>query len=366
MPPSFDTDMFFGSCPQVMFVKPEYYENYKNNIFDLYRPYILPNDIYENSYIRVISGGTIISDINTITLGGLSANSKVNDYVLFNKPTNNDSEERDELGRILIKLNGTIVGYLKGQYTTIYLGDNSSLFVGDGYNFRYGVYDADVINEMNRTGWYYDEQFEGIRSKNITANSTTFTVKNNTKLDTVPIVFGMYAHTGTRNNYVSINSESDTGDYTIIKSEFNIKRDINVEIGGNINIAYYKVSNTVLGFDGVVINEIGNCRYDESPLYNSEQTKEIKVALSINEANVEIPENIYITITDNKTHTFCKKYSGNTTIFNIVPGYDYIVKVDGFISSEGKVYSANEVNLNGYEEITINFQPSVNGVEIME
>ena len=362
MPPSFGSDIFFGSCPQVIFVKPEYYENYKNNIFDLYRPYILPNDIYENSYIRVISGGTIISDINTITLDGLLANSKVNDYVLFNKPTENYLKERDELGRILIKLNGEIVGYLKGQYTTIYLGDNSSLFVGDGYNFRYGVYDADVINEMNETGWYYDEQFEGIRSKNITANDTTFTVKNNTELDTVPIVFGMYAHTGNNNNYVSINSDSDTIGYTITKSEFNIKRDINVENEGNIRISYHKVSNTVIGFDGVVINEIGNCRYDESNLYDSGNTVNIKVSLN---ADVGIPTDIYVTITDNKTHTFCKKYKQDDLIFKIVPGYEYIVKVDSFVTPEGKVYTANEIILNSNTEITMTFQSSVNGIEII-
>ena len=378
-PPKINNDMFFACSPDVMLVKPECYEAYKNGLFDLYRPFVSVNDLYDKTYVRIISGGTIINNAENITVDGLSSTGVVNDYLEFEKPVNDYIKDREKIGlssngtydyegRIIIRLNGEKIGYLKGQYTTIYLGNNSGLFNGEGYNFRYGVYNSGITEEMDETGWYYDERFEGIRNKdmiNVNEGITSFVIKNITNLDTLPVVFGMYTHAGSNKNYCFINSDNDNAGYTFTNNGFNIKQDINVDSNKNINIKYQKIANTViLGINGVVINEVGNCRYDESPLYETTniETKEIKVILN---SETNIPENVYITITDNKTHTFCKNYSGNTTIFNIVPGYEYIVKVDGFISSEGKVYLANEVELNDYEEITINFQPSVSGVEMI-
>jgi hypothetical protein len=59
-------------------------------------------------------------------------------------------------------------------------------------------------------------------------------------------------------------------------------------------------------------------------------------------APVEIPEGVYVTLTDNVAHTYTKKWNGEPLTFNIPVGFEYIVNVNDFVSNEGKAYFSNK------------------------
>jgi hypothetical protein len=190
VPPSLKEDLLYGSTPDAIYVYPEYYNTYKTNVMHLIAPFITPIKLYNEGYVRIIKDGAFVvaDETNVVTVGGLSV-TQDNDYMKY--------VSVDNVSDINVRLNDTIVGQIAGQYTTIYVGDNSSLISGDGMNFRYGVNNETVKAELNANGWFYDPRFEGIRSmkSDDTYVSSEITLSLPAYANTnTPVVFGMYSY----------------------------------------------------------------------------------------------------------------------------------------------------------------------------
>lgn len=362
-PPILQNDLFYGNLPEVIYVHPEFYENFKKDINSLYSPFIMPNKLYNEGYIRIIKDGNILflDEDNIVKVGSLDT-IQIDDYMKYTTEEN--------ISDLNVYLNNEIIGKISSNYTTIYLGDNSSLFTGNGYNFRYGVYDETIQSELNKNGWFYDERFEGIRS-NPNVNSSTET-QINLNLDyysnkSMPVKYGLYSQ-------LSRNQEYGYGYFKNSKNEIILKNTI---LGYNIEntiittdgklIAGFYGDITQTGINGMVLHEIGDSIYSDPVISNinalSNNDNNFKIVNINLLASHEIPNNVYVTLTDNKAHTYRKLWQNETLTFILPIEYDFVAYASDFITENGKEYFiSNEIPV--IDNIIQIVYETKNGIEI--
>ena len=362
-PPVLPNDMFYGILPEAIYVYPEYYENFKNGINPLYSPFVTPIKLYNEGYVRIIKDGDILftDDDNIVKVGGLYV-TQVDDYMMY--------VTEENISDLNVYLNDSIVGKINDKYTTIYLGDNSSLFTGDGYNFRYGVYDESIQSELNEKGWFYDARFEGIRSNpNIDDNSNTeIEINLNNALNgSIPVEYGMYNTSTQINN--SYGYFKDSKNNILLKNTsigYNMNYDININ-DNKLLIGFYS-SVTKTGINGIILNEIGTSIYSD-PILNPINTLSIENDMKIKNLTVnllashEIPNSVYITVTDNKAHTYRKLWENQPISFLLPDGHDFVVYASNFITENGKEYFISNKTLVEDEIIYLSYETK-SGIEI--
>ena len=365
-PPSIHEDDFFNVRLHNIYVKPEYYGNYKNNLMYLIRPFLCPSYLYNEGYVRIIKDGNyLISDTeNIITVGGLEVIQE-NDYMKYIS-----SEINTDLN---IYLNGEVIGQVRDRYTTIYLGDNSSLFTGDGYNFRYGVYDENIKTEMENNGWFYDSRFEGIRSKQDLPNSSGISTECDfyipkMKYKNVNIQWGMYSYTYYNDVYGYIKDKNNN----LLLNKVNIGYNFNETImitSDTVKFGFVRNSTIRTGIDGIIINEIGESIYSDPELpavsMTNDEEQMVKLLKVYLIAPVEIPNNVYVTVTDNKAHTYRKYWNGETLYFVLPANEIFKVTATNFITENGKEYLLEQEFIVEDEIINLNYI-SKNGIELKD
>ena len=261
-----------------------------------------------------------------------------------------------------VYLNGKVIGKICSDRTTIYLGDNSMLFDGDGYNFTKGIYDNTMKNKFDAEGWYYDSRFEGVRSKQnlpfesnkSTETSIAFNMPEYTN-KTIDIEYGRYA-LWLSNTYFTI-PEASFIDNDSNSNGFNKMTSITVP-DGKFTTTFGHGGYVVMGIDGIVLNKIGDSIYSDPEIIstfgrntNTMDVREITVSLI---ADTDIPESVIVTITDNKTHEYRKRWKGETLTFVVPNGFDFVVSANDFIN--GKKYQIkNVVALKDKEHIEIEY-----------
>ena len=339
VPPHINSSDFFNVALNNIYVNPEYYNNYvvgdaeKNiePIMHLIRPFVTISHLYNKGYVRIINNGNylICDDDNVVTIGDNIPVTQHSDYYM---EYNTDSI----ISNTNVYLNGVEIGKILSEYTTLYIGDNSSLYKGDGFNFTKGVYDENIKNMIEANGWIYDIRFEGIRNIN-DKTLISFDLPDSYNNKQTSIIYGQYAYEKAYSYFEDSNDNllKTTYGATGYKQEHNFETK-----DGIIKIGFVK-STIHTGIDGVVVNTIGNTIYSDPELtstfnFNHESNaKNITINLLADE---EIPFNTYITLTDNKKYVYRKYWNGNPLTFTIPINSIPMVSVSDFISNNGKKY----------------------------
>ena len=357
-PPSMFEDILWGNVPDAIYVKPEAYDNYKtkelttNKGLKLIAPFITPTHLYDEGYVRFIKDGQIYfgEDNITFNIGQTVELTEISgDYfTYYDNPLTTDlnvymSQYHETTGDIIT----TAVGQIQGKYTTIYLGDNSSLFSGEGLNLRYGIYHEGLKEQFEAKGWFYDARFEGVRSNpNVAKEEFTEIVLDLPELKNLqtPIVHGLYAEQWS----------DPKGGYSYVADSNNEKLLLNEENGydlqnyiditnGTIKIGFAG-SNVKTGLNGMVINEIGEVIYSDPELMtttfmitdnNENNIKTISLDLI---SDIVVPNTVYVTVTDGKAHTYRKYWNGEKLYFNLPCNMEFVATASSFVSENGKGY----------------------------
>lgn len=345
--PKLNQDLLYGNIPDGFYVKPEHFDNYKNDPnISLFAPFVTPVSLYNEGYIRIIKDGLIYFGDDIMLGDGAVIENVVGDYIKY--VTDGTVSDINIYEYNEIDNTKTPIGQVSGKYTTIYLGDNSSLFTGDGYNFRYGIFNDEIKEITNEKGWFYDSRFEGIRSNpnvdDYVSTEITLDIAN-LKNEQTEIVHGLYSQINKTNNisvrgYSYIKNSSGDEIYKNDVIGFNNKSTV-ITPDGKFTFGY--VGNvTKTGINGMVLHEIGNSVYSDPEVnnsvmsYNRSMLKTITVDLS---SSVAIPNNVIITLTDNIAHTYRKYWNGQPVTFLIPNNFDFVATASSFVTENGKKYS---------------------------
>ena len=362
--PKINTGDFFGVELQDVLVLPEYYDRYREGIMEYIVPFVRPQFAYSEGYLRIIKDGNFVwpDENNVIKVGGLDV-TLVDDYMMY--------QTEEEVSPV-VTLNGEEIGYIQTIYTTLYLGDNSSLYSGDGYDFTYGVYDATIRAEMERNGWFHDIRVGGIRNKqDLVAHTDTkmkFTLNNYVGKDFV-VEYGWYA--------------SDYGTASLSNTEGVKLLDINKNSfwpmgyhntatmsvsDGILHASYLRAGYTSTGLDGIVINKIGDSVYTDpelpavSMMGLDDMTNVNLITVNLT-AEQAITNKAVVTVTDGFAHTYRKRWEGQPLMFVVPAGYEFTVSASDFVSESGKAFYAKNQEVLSQGEVNIAYETKI-GIEI--
>lgn len=332
-------------------VLPDYYDSYKETMPELLRPFIKPRYLYETGEVRVIKDGQIILNDGVdviIKVGGHNITEIKGDYMTYEVP-------KESVTDLRVTLNEEPIGKITDRITTIYLGNNSELFKGDGLDFTYGVYNKTVNNEMEAAGWYYDPRFKGMRSGEITdkikTRSMSFSL-DDYKNKELPVIYGKYSYFS---NPIYFKDDKDNTLSESTGNGFNQKTNITTE-SGNFKVVYEASATTKTGINGCVINKIGESIYSDpalSTIGNESQINSISVTLTCEQ---EIPKTVVVTVTDDLYHVYRRYWEGETLQFIVPKGYTYTIKAESFIDDNGKLFNSVSVNNIESGDITLNYE----------
>ena len=289
----------------------------------------------ETGFIRIIKDGEIVTSHNgdKVTVGGVDAEFDSYDYWKYNNVSSNNE----------VYLNDDYVGEIKELYTTIYLGDNSSLYEGygeTGYDFTHGIYDDNINTAVDNAGWYYDSRFNGIRSKEVAYNEET--TLNLTLPETIKekcyIEFGASFYK-TSDIYYTINNER------IYELGYNqaLYTDI---INNEITFKYKRGSTIKMYADAFILNKIGKTLYSDPILSDIDENNYNIYKVSITSME-NIPNNTPVIVTDGFAHTYRKYWNGEELEFKVPKNYEFICYAEPYLNESGKLFAVtNRVNLN--------------------
>lgn len=368
-----DTDLF-NVMLNGIYVYPEYYEAFKNGLPSVFGPFTTPWYLFEEGYVRIIKDGQIMfygsenEEITNITIGNELNPVQMSDGYLKYNNSNTSLRSRE------VRVNGELVGEVLDRYTTIYLGDNSLLYSGDGIDFSRGLNAQMLANAWpngNPDNWYYDARFKGLRSKTITNGQTTSLMFSLPSYANKPMDV-KYTHlTLTSQSYATFNNSNGVELLSLISgSTVNGEKTANNIISaitsfttndGKLNVKYTKKGGIKSGIDGIVIHSMGNVVYSDPEIQTmmldlDDEPKNYILNVSLN-ADIEIPNDVVINVTDNKSVEFNKLWNGNMVSFILPKGKEYEVSVSSFITERGKYYKAPQKQvINSSCNITFDFE----------
>lgn len=324
-PPIISDDDLFNVMLDKIIVKPEAYETFVNEFTKLLTPFIKTSHLFSEGYVRVIKDGEYLlsNEDNVIKVGGLSVTQE-DEFMKY--------ATDETITDLTVTLNDEVIGTVEGIYTTLYIGDNSALFNGDGYNFTKGVYDETIINTMNDNGWYYDKRFKGIRSGEVVPTNMVFDVSAINKEYGLDIVVGQYSHSSNRYTIVT---DSENVELFNLKNNNGFEKQKNLPITtNNINVKYINDGSSIrTGIDGLVVNSIGNKIYSD-PIYMADSVRLVNVMCSCDK---DIPVGTLIELWDDKGREYRAFYSGEAIEFHLPVGeFNFIAH--GFVTPEGKTF----------------------------
>lgn len=368
-PPMISETDFFNVMLDEIIVKPEVYTTFKENIMHLISPFVRPSHLYSEGKIRIIKDGEFILDNETYTLtvGGINAELTTDEYFRYK------SEDIHANTTIILTNNETGVeenlGVVYEQTMTIYIGDNSMLFSGDGYDFTKGVYvDAALEMELTENGWFYDRRFEGLRSNpSVKPSMMTFDVSNLVGENT-NIIMGKYSQYDTASVLVKDGDGDkliELNNYTTIKNGYNISNVIMVD---NPELIFEHTYGSIkTGINGMVINKIGTKTYsDPEPqnvVFGNDGIGVFKTIYVNLISDAQIPNGIMVEVYDDEQRTYKKQYNGEPLTFIIPSNAEYTIKASAYISEKGKlfkdVYETITPDMSGLIDVMYNVEESV-------
>lgn len=361
VPPSITNDDMFNVLLDGIYVYPEYYDTWKANFNETYAMHLAPWYLYEEGYVRIIQDGQVnfygnTNDIITnITIGGINPTQMSDGYMKY--VTNGEN-----INNLEIKVNDKVVGKVQGNYTTIYLGDNTSLFTGDGLNFTKGIFNTMVEGVWpngNNNNWYYDAKLGGLRSNFIENGSTSLKFKlNNYVNKNIPIVYTFMGHLDKNTGSQMVIFDNNGALLHEAKGVYEINNLVSVTASdGEFTIQFNKSTAGIeQGIDGIVVYTIGNSIYSDPEINTmmlslDEPSTNCVVKVELN-ANCLV-NGALVKLTDNKSVEYSKIYNGEPIYFVVPKDKDYVITASAFVNNnklynmpEMKYFSANMDNIN--------------------
>jgi hypothetical protein len=345
-PPILQSDLFYGGLAQGIYVQPESLIVFKesNNIDAILKPLILPSKLFSKGYVKIVKDNEYFTDTEQITVGGLSVTMTSDS----DKPMFMEYSTTEDVIDLSVRLNGIEIGKITDEITTIYTGNNNLLVQGDGYDFTVGIHDDELKTDLSEKGWFYDQMFKGVRTlpglSDGSSTEHTFSIPS-LENKSIEVEYGTYFRKKSYNNNVFAVFTTDTNEIKDEDCGYN-KRISLINSNGKITI---KFTSGVIkeGIDGIVINKIGNAYYTDPELVSSARANTYRtVEVELN-ADEQIPSTVYVTLTDNKAYTFSKAYEGNSVLFNVPFGREFIAYANDFVSENGKAFTLKQnVNVN--------------------
>ena len=339
----------YGVTLEDIYVYPQYFDAWKNNINQDFSPFIYPWYLYHEGYVRIIEDGQIMfygnndDVLSNVTIGGINPTQMSDGYMKYTT--------EDNISNMDVYIDGKLVGTIYKPYTTIYLGDNSSLFTGDGVNFTKGLFTTmtnGIFTDGNSDEWYYDRRLEGLRSKKLSRAGST-SVKFNVetyKNKNMNVSYSYIAYNGKETNgeyYNGLNFKNSTGTNLLKVNTATLNSNVNIMTDGILDVEFYKTRNAAYSIDGAVIHSLGNSVYSDPEINTmalnvDEPSNNCIVTVTLN-ANCVV-KNALVTITDNKSVEYNKVYNGESLYFIIPKGKKCIVSVSSFVNENNKLYEA--------------------------
>lgn len=364
------SDLLYGSVPNAIYVNTgkngEVFSAYKNSekISALLKPFLTPSTLFDNGYIRIINNGQCVTDTNSIKVGGLSVEYYDGSYLKYTSTDNNSD--------INVYLNNEIIGQINDIYTTIYIGDNKSLISGDGYNFEVGIYDINegenLKDKLNNLGWFYDAKFKGVRTNPNIGNETeteySFNLPSH-KNSNISVNFGMYSRLKSNNNdvYAYFVTDNSNGRVTNTEMGYNLNKTLFTN-NGEIKIGY-RGGIIKEGLNGIVLNAIGNAIYSDPEITTMSRNMSFNTIEVSLVSEQQIPNNVYVTLTDNEAYTYRKYYNGESLTFNLPLGRKFIATSVDFVTEDGKLFKLKNNVLVNENKIYLEYE-SENGISIKD
>lgn len=367
-PPTFQSQGdFFNVTPNVFYVNPEYYNDYcefYNTTYPLITPFFKINKLFNEGYLRIIKDGAFLfSDENNVVKVG---NTEVivedgTDYMKYIVETPDD-----DVNVYLETENGTtVIGQIDRLYTTIYIGDNSSLFSGDGVNFEIGIFDNETQNIINNSGWFYEKRFKGIRSSMSYNRQTEITLSLPSYANKpTNIIYGRYSSVDTTNKNV-FDYIKNSNNIEIYKNLNSLGYNQQITVTTNDGVMTFGFNNTQgihTGIDGIVLNKIGDSIYSDPELIGKRDMSTKMITINLN-CNTNIPDNVYVTLSDNKNHIYRKYWHGEPLTFVVPSNCEFYADASEFVSEKHKKFMTNGPIKVDTDNIIINYTSRL-GIEL--
>ena len=298
-----------------------------------------------------------------ITVGGLPTVQNTDGYFEFitdGSITNTD-----------IIRNGVKIGEYKSDYMTIYLGDNSSCYSGNGIDFTRGVYNAKKLQEMGileqNDGWEYSSRVHGFKTPNNSEHSEKRTAKFNFSNyydaeGKLRIVYGQLSESDY--DYVAIHDGSVTDfpqdatryiSWTKSKFGVNIENDINTNKVSPLYFTWRRDGSGSYLVNGMWIKEIGYPVFN-MPLLPDEYVNEVKInVITDNGQNSSVLNGVVINITDGGSVNENIIWNNEEITLKLPKGKKYVVSTKDIQNGYKNYFAPSDIEivLNGDEDKSV-------------
>ena len=183
----------------------------------------------------------------------------------------------------------------------------------------------------------------------------------------MPIKYGLYSQLSSNQTF-GYGYFKNSNEEIILKNTtlgYNIEN--HVKLVDDVLVSGFYGDKTKTGINGVVLHEIGESIYSDPIISNvnmlSNSESEYKIVTVNLLASYEIPNSVYITVTDDKTHIYRKLWENQPISFLLPNGYDFVVYASNFITENGKEYFISNKTLVEDEIINLSYETK-SGIEI--
>lgn len=303
--------------------------------------YLRPSHVYETGgTVTILSNGNYLTDENGISVmvGGFEATYEEKNHYWTYKPNNDNGYFNTSCGNIDITVysgdTATTVGIVLEQNTKIFIGDNSSLNIGDGFDFTKGLNNIeDTLSEKDIKQIVYNQKCKGIVRRYRNEDSTQLTFTGTTE-SMSNLYYGVDLYTTSNKRGLYVNGSQ-------INESFTFNKEMSLNGGETINIEFVSPANKH-GINSFVINKIGNPVYSDPINENMVIADDIEqnykvISIKLN-APVEIPKYVHVSVVEEKNIYEYRKFYNEPLNFIIPNKFNFTATSTDFTTFEGKEY----------------------------
>lgn len=343
-----------------MYVYGDVLSDYRNAWGD-YVEYIQLRTLPTTGYFRIIENGaihfsgTFDTPVSDVTVGGVKPVQSPNGYYKFTV--------QEGVENFNINYKGTIYKFTE-NYCTIFIGENTSLYSGNGVDFTRGITKKFGTLISGET-WGYDAQLKGFRPASGLKHNTSSTIMLDLKQYAdengfVTIKLGQRSES--RYDYLAIteNDGETPIEFEIVGEPIKLTslQDINdndIEIKlpakDSCYFTYKKDGSNSYYFDCVWIKSIGTPIFNE-PVLGDEYVEEVVITVGTEANQYEIPTDITFNITNGTFYNVDVLASQGTITLKLPKNETYTISGKDFMIGKKHIVAFNDYvfNTNGSVE----------------
>jgi hypothetical protein len=303
--------------------------------------YLRPSHVYETGgTVTILSNGTYLTNENgnvSVKVGGFEATYEEENKYWTYKP--NGDYFNTSYGNINIEVTSgntcTIVGIVLEQNTKIFIGDNSYLITGNGFDFTKGINNIkSTLSGKDLDKIVYNQKCKGIVRKDRNEIKTQLTFTGTTEESMSKLYYGVDLYTTIGEKGLQVNN-------SYISETFTFNKEMSLNGGKTISINFNSPANKH-GINSFVINKIGNPVYSDPINENMVITDDIEqnykvISIKLN-APVEVPKYVHVSVVEEKNIYEYRKFYNEPLNFIIPNKFNFTATSTDFTTFEGKEY----------------------------